>query len=146
MVAPAEDTLLAINGLVVPKSSARFVRQSLSQIQQAGNFRRTVNMELRNVAPVSAATKYKTTITCTDIYAPIWDQLRVGLLVTIDCIVPLFYAIGGTPEKTAVPDSTFEFDGLMWYRPRIPFMITSWGDDMEENQAQRSWTLEAEEP
>jgi hypothetical protein len=145
MVALPEDTLLAINGLVVPKSSARFVRQTLTQISQAGNFRRTVNMQLRNIAPAAAASKYRTVITCTDIYAPIWDQLRVGMVVTIDCIVPLFYAIGGTPEKTAVANSTFEFDGLMWYRPSISMMITSWGDDMDENQAQRSWSLEAEE-
>jgi hypothetical protein len=139
-------TLLAINGLTVPEASARFVRQSLSEIPQAGSFRRTVNMQLRNVAPPAASGKYKTVVTCTDINAPIWDQLHVGLQVVIDCIPELFYATtGGSPTKSVVPDSTRVFGGVTWYRPRLTMMVTAWGDDMEENEAARSWTLEAEE-
>lgn len=139
-------SLLAINGLTVPEASARFVRQTLSEISQAGSFRRTVNMQLRNVAPAAASGKYKTVITCTDINAPIWDQLRVGLQVTIDCIEELFYATdSGSPIKSVVPDSTRVFGGVTWYRPRLIMMVTAWGDDMDENAAQRSWTLEAEE-
>lgn len=142
---PADDTLLAINGLTVPEASARYVRQSLTHIPQAANFRRTVNMQLRNVAPASAQGKYKTVITCTDVNAPIWDQLYIGLQVVIDCIEELFYAIGGTPTKSVVPNSTRTFGGVVWYRPRLTMLVTNWSDDLEENEALRSWVLEAEE-
>ena len=142
---PADDTLLAINGLTVPEASARFVRQSLSHIPQAANFRRTVNMQLRNTAPAAAQGKYMTVITCTDINAPIWDQLYIGLQVVIDCIQELFYAIGGTPEKPVVPGSERTFGGVVWYRPRLTMLVTAWDDDLTENEALRTWRLVAEE-
>ena len=144
-MASPDDTLLAINGLTIPTASSRFIRQSLSPIPQAGNFRRTVNMQLRNVAPVAAGTKYKTTISCTDVNAPIWDQLHIGLQIVVDCVEELFYEIGGTPGKPVVPDSERTFGGVIWYRPRLIMLVTSWGDDLPENEALRSWTLEAEE-
>lgn len=143
---PSPDyTLLAINGLTIPEASSRFIKQSLTPIPQAANFRRTVNMQLRNVAPAAASLKYKTVISCQDINAPIWDQLRLGMQVVIDCVPELFYDLAGSPQKSVVPDSTRTFGGVIWYRPRLTMLITSWGDDMEENAVVRSWSLEAEE-
>lgn len=143
---PAPDyTFLAINGLTVPEASARFVRQTLAPISQAGNFRRTVNMQLKNIAPALAQLKYRTVITCSDINAPIWDQLYIGMAVTIDCVPELFYALAGTPAKTVVPNSTRTFGGVNWYRPRLSMIITDWGSDDDENARIRNWTLAAEE-
>lgn len=144
-MASPDDTLLAINGLTVPEASSRFVRQTLSPIPQAANFRRTVNMQLRNVAPAAAQLKYKTVISCQDINAPIWDQLRIGMQIVVDCIEELFYEIGGTPQKPVVTGSERTFGGVVWYRPRLTMLVTEWGDDMEENQVIRSWSLGAEE-
>lgn len=144
-MASPDYTLLAINGLTVPEASSRFVRQSLTPIAQAGNFRRTVNMQLRNVAPAAAALIYKTVISCQDINAPIWDQLRIGMQIVVDCVEELFYEIEGTPQKTVVTDSERTFGGVVWYRPRLTMLVTSWSDDMDENAVVRSWQLEAEE-
>jgi hypothetical protein len=140
------ETLLAIDGVTLPIASARGIKQRLEPIQQGGNFRRTVNMALRNTAPVEAKFKYRTSITCDDINAPMWDGLFLGKQVVIDCVEELFYLTsGGSPLKTVVPGSTRVVGTVTFYRPRITMLITSFGSDGEEYEAARGWSIEAEE-
>lgn len=147
MVAPYE-TLLTIAGVPLPQASARGIRQTLAEIEQAGNFRRTANLELRNVAPIAARRKFKTTISCDDINAPMWDGLYKGLVVSyIDCVEELYYLTsGGVPFKTVVSGSVRVVGSVTFYRPRLlNCMITEISVDGDEYAASRGWSISAEE-
>lgn len=145
MVAPYE-TLLSIDGVTLPIASARGIRQTIAPL--AGNFRRTVNMELRNIAPAAGRSKFRTTISCDDINAPMWDGLYHGLVVGyIDCIEELYFqTIGGVPLKTVVSGSLRVVGSITFYRPRLlNCMITDINVDGEEYAASRGWSITAEE-
>jgi hypothetical protein len=142
---PAE-TVLAIDGVPLPAGSARYVNQSLTLIDEAGNFRRTVNMELRNLAPGAAAEKYRTSITCDDVNAPMWDGLRKGLIVTVDCVSELYHKVGELPSKTVVTGSERTVGSVVYYRPQLSIMITDFGTNDQEIAALRGWFIEGQEP
>jgi hypothetical protein len=142
----ANETLLVISGEGVAPWSARGIKQSLTPIDAAKKFRRTVNMELVTLSPPAARLKYVSKISCEDTAPPAFDALEIGDVITVDCISELSYkTLGGSPAKTVVSGSSRVEGAYTRYRPQITFKIVDKNQDQDEWDAKVSWGLDLEE-
>lgn len=137
-------TDLTISVMGVPYYSGRGITQTLAAIDQAAVLERTVNYDLKNLAP-TLAQKYKTTITCTDTNPPAIDGIFPGQVVVIECIAELSYLSGGSPNRPVVSGSQ-RTEGLHTkYRPSLTMMITNVSVSKDEFGAVTAWEIDAEE-
>jgi hypothetical protein len=138
-------SILVLSSFGTPLYSARGLTQTLTPIDGFFDVRRDINGNLVDIAD-QRFRKYKTTITCQDQQPPSIDQLKIGTIVTVDCVSELSYvAASGSPQKTPVAGSVRTVGDYVFYRPRINMMVTSFTVDTDEWAADISWTLELEE-
>lgn len=140
-----ENTILVISGDDLPPAAVRGIRQTIEPINGASNLARSVNGELINLG-ASQFKKYKTTITCSDMAPPAFDNVWPGDTLTIGCVNEFCYlTAGGTPQRTPVSGSSYVDGDYTFYRPELTVIVTSKSEEMEEYTADVPWTLEAEE-
>ena len=138
-----ELTLLVLTPEGVPPYSARGLTQTLTPIQAASNYRRTVNGNLLDLS-LEQFRKYGSTISCEDQEAPSLDAVPIGAIVQVDCVAELAYlTAGGAPARTVVASRTSGEHTL--YRPRLTMMVTGKSQEQNEWGASISWSLELEE-
>ena len=139
-----EDTILTLEGIGVPRYSARGLTQTLEPIQAAAHIERSINGELIDFG-YAPFRKYHTTISGTDQRPPAVDGLWPGRIITVDCIAELAAAASLPPARPVVEGSERTEEGFMFYRPRLVMMVMAFTFDTDEWGASISWTLEAEE-
>lgn len=143
-----ENSELVISGDGMPETAVRGIQETLEPIDNA------------------MFDKYRLTISCSDINAPAFDALRVGLwrrtvnggavdlsgvgsVVTIDCISELSYLTAGspapTPQRTPVSDSSRTSGAYTFYRPQLTVGLISKSQETDEYGAICSWSAEFEE-
>lgn len=140
----SDDTLLVLTGIGVPSYSARGLQQTLEPIAAAGNLRRTVNGNLRDVS-FEPFRKYHSRVTCTDQRVPAVDGIWPGMTVTVHCVEELSYPVGGTAERPAVSGSEREENGFVFYRPVLEMMVVGHSAQTDEYAADVQWTMDLEE-
>lgn len=137
-----DTTFLVITGIDIPPYSARGLTQTLVQIDQSKQFRRTINGMLVDVSdPIFR--KYSSTITGDDQQPPSLNGVWPGMTVVVDCAYEISYLTdsGTIPEREVVEGSE-RTDGLFTlYRPRLTMMVTDFGGSYAEWQASNTWTL-----
>lgn len=139
-----EDTILTLEGIGVPRYSARGLSQTLEPIQAAAHIERSVNGELIDFG-YAPFRKYRTAISGTDQRPPAVDGLWPGRIITVDCIAELAAAESLPPARPVVEGSERTEEGFMFYRPRLVMMVMAFTFDTDEWGARINWTLEAEE-
>lgn len=158
MPAPIIPTKLVITPMsggtafILTPYSARGLTQTLEPIVGTGEsggavgtlFRRTASGKLRNLMP-DQFRKYQSTITCRDVQSPSFNRAWLGMSVIVDCVPELSYMTGDTPERDVVEGSVREEGHFTFYRPRIPFMIISINNGLEEYAADYNWKLGMQE-
>lgn len=142
-----EITELRLTGMGIPPYSARGLTQSLTPIQGAGQMRRTVNGNLRDIAD-PLFRKYQSGISGADQEPPAIEGIWPGMVLTVDCVTEL--AFEGEPStggfvRPAVPDSVREANGFTFYRPRLTMLVTGFNVSRDEWEATISWSLALEE-
>ena len=137
-------SVLVFSGFGVPEFSSRAATQTLQPIQQAGQLKRTVNGGLLDLSAPQFR-KYHSNISCNDQQPPAVDGVWQGQVVQVDCISLLSYKIGGTPQRTIVPGSSYEESGYVFYRPRLIMRVMDFNISRDEYGAVISWSMELEE-
>jgi hypothetical protein len=138
-------TLLEINGIDLPPYATRDITQTIEPIDQAKKTRRTVDGALRDISAVQFQ-KYKSSITCTDQQDPGLDGIWPGKSVVVDCAAELGYkTMGGTPQRSVVPDSSRTDGDWTFYRPRLTMRVVSFNQHSNEYGASVGWQLDLEE-
>lgn len=139
------ETVLVINVIGFPPGSCRGVKQTIKLIQEAAQFRRTANYNLKNTAP-AAAKKYATEITCDDVNVPCLAMIFPGQQIVVDCVAELSWATsGGAAGRTIVGGSTYTVGDMTIGRPRLNLTVTDFQWDTDETEATVGWRLTAEE-
>lgn len=139
------DTLLVLSIIGTPPYSVRGISQSLEPISEAGNFQRTVNGALINLAP-SQFKKYKSSISAKDIDPPAFGGLYPGQILTVDCVTELsFPTATGAADRTVVAGSLRTDSGFSFYRPQLSMMVVSFSETKDEWGAVVDWKLDLEE-
>lgn len=142
-------TLLRLDPIGVPASSARGITQSLDPIDEAAQIARTVNGVAVNLSDANFR-KYKSTISCTDQDQPALDGVWPGDILTVDCVKELSYrTAGGSPARTIAsttddPATRTEGD-FTFYRPRLTMMVVSYSATFDEWGAASGWSLDLTE-
>jgi hypothetical protein len=139
------DSFLVISGDGMPPYSTRFVTQTLEPDD------------------VLQFDKYQSTISCSDVDAPAFDQLQVGnwrrtvngglvdlsgrgSTLTVDCVNELcFKTAGGTAQRAIVPGSERVGGDYTFYRPRITFGLVGKSQETNELEDTVSWQLQLKE-
>lgn len=146
MVSANEPTLLVLEGIGVPRYSARGLHQTLAPIDAAAHIERTINGELIDLGN-PAFRKYKSTITGTDQMAPACDGVWPGQIVTVECIAELChpeYAPFGRPPVNY--DTAVRYvAGFLYYRPRLEMRVMAFSMDEDEYGRVVSWSMDLEE-
>lgn len=141
----ANDTLLRFSGFGIPPWSARGLTQTLSPIEQAGQYERTVNGVLTNIA-LPLFEKYQSTIQCSDQRVPALNGVFPGRILTVDCVVELSYlTAGGSPDRTVVAGSARVEGDYTFYRPQLIMLLRTFEKEVDEWGAVVSWAMELEE-
>lgn len=140
----ADESVLRISPIGVAPYSIRGATQSLEPIDDGGDFHRTVNGNLVNLAP-SAFQKYRSTISCEDVDPPAFDGAWIGRTVVVDCIAEVGYIGTGGPDRPVVPGSTRTSGGVNYYRPQLTMMITGFNIDKDEYPNRTNHRIELEE-
>lgn len=118
-------TELVITPIGVPPFSARNLTQTLEPIQQAANFRRTVNGTLVNLAPTQFA-KYRSVISGADHDTGAFQLVFPGMIVTVECIQEIGVKNGNVADqRPAVPGSERNSGDYSFYRPILTMMVTA---------------------
>ena len=133
MTLPAEMTLLIMSTTGVPLYSARGLTQNVTPVQEAKPPPlRTINGEARFLGG-SQMRKYDSTIQFNDQHPPPFGELWPGDEIVVDCVFEFSYASHtGSPERTAVEDSTREVGDFTLYRPRMTFIVVDWDKGFQE--------------
>lgn len=140
-----ELTLLVLTPEGVPPYSARGLTQTLTPIQAAANYRRTVNGNLLDLS-LAQFRKYASTISCDDQESPAMDAVPIGAVVEVDCVAELAYlTTGGAPAKPVVTGSSRVSGEHTMYRPKLVMMVTAKSQETNEWGAAVSWSVELEE-
>ena len=140
-----ELTLLVLTPEGVPPYSARGLTQTLTPIQAASNYRRTVNGSLVDLS-LEQFRKYASTISCDDQESPAMDAVPIGAVVEVDCVAELAYlTAGGAPAKPVVTGSSRVSGEHTMYRPKLVMMVTAKSQETNEWGAAVSWSVELEE-
>lgn len=166
-----QESELIIEGIVFPRFSSRGVRQTLTNIKTS-ELKRTINGELLYLGQASHH-KFKCLIQCQDLKSIGLNDLWVGSMVNVSCIVPLIQRFEGVGPfalmrkargESIRVDDTFghkfdcEFDGdktisingplgpyEITYLPILQMRITAINTGVHEWDAQEQWSLELEE-
>jgi hypothetical protein len=137
-------TLLVLDGIDLPRFSARGLTQTLDHIDQASAIQRAINGE-----PIDFSSpqfrKYKSTITCTDQQTPLPDDLWPGAYVTVSCVAELQFDPSIGPEHSAVSGSERVDGGRSFYRPILNMIVMSFTTTKDEYQATIGWKIDLEE-
>jgi hypothetical protein len=141
------DTVLVLQGIGVALYSTRFASQTLEPLgQAAATIYRDVNGVLRQATPQTGFQKYRSQISCSDLWPFAAGGIWPGLEVTVDCAAWLSYATeGGSPERTVVEGSEREVGTFTFYRPRLAMMVVAWKINENEAGAAATWSLDLEE-
>ncbi len=166
----SSETLLAIDGIVLPPGAARGLRQTLEPIDN-GPLRRTVNGALVDLTRAPTR-KLRSTLTCDDQAAPGLAQLWRGALVTLDCVATLSQSVappavsvalerlpvavsvqawatdGSGVAITGLTGQTASFAtavALVRYRPRLTMRVISRSEETDEAGVGVLWTVTLEE-
>lgn len=143
-----KGTLVVFDDRETPFYAARGITQTLRQITQGGQQKRTVNGSLKDLSN-HAFRKYAIELSCTDQAAPPIDGVYLGQELTVELAVELYYSTGATgvtgPGRTAATGSTRSADGLQFYRPVLDILVTEYEVRHDEWAATYSWTLRGEE-
>lgn len=140
-----EVTLLRLDPIGVPPSSARGITQTLEPIDSAGQLARTVNGTLVDLSDTNFR-KYQSTITCTDQQQPALDGVWPGMVLTVDCVIELSYLTAtGSPSRdiaeTTDDEGTRTDGSFTFYRPRLTMMVVSYQTGVDEYGCAANWTL-----
>lgn len=148
--------MLSVSGEGVSPYSSRYITQTLTPIDAAGSFRRTVNGTLVNLSPSQFAEKYKSTISGTDHDSPAFDAINVGDTLTIGCAEYLSYLTsGGSAAKSVVSGSSYTSGNYTFYRPELSMMVVAKSQERGEVNTSvapargvmgsSTWSIELEE-
>ena len=143
-LAANQDTLLVLQGMGVPRYSARGISQTLEPIQQAAHLERSINGALIDFG-YAPFRKYRTQISGSDQRPPACGGVWPGKLITVDCVAELAAVDGATLERPVVPGSQYSEQGYTFYRPRLNMMVVSFSMEADEWSAGVNWNLVAEE-
>lgn len=150
-----DNTLLVItplsgsSALVLPPYAVRGLTQTLEPIIGSSGggsalgtwVRRDINGNLMNLAPVQMR-KYQSEISCRDVEAPCLDNAWIGEVVEVECTAELMYPLGGTPQRAAVPGSTYTDERhFVHYRPVLTMMVLGISQSFEEWESFYAWRL-----
>lgn len=146
MITSPEWTVLRLSGIGIVPYSTRKAKQTLDPIKQSQTgIYRDVNGVLRSVAATQFQ-KYSSSISCTDHRPFANDGVWPGKLVTVSCIVQLSYlTAGGSPARAVVAGSSFTEGAWTFYRPELDMRVLSFSVDVDEYDAEVSWSMELEE-
>jgi hypothetical protein len=139
-------TVLEFSGPGVPLYSSRFATQTLEPIgQAAANLYRDVNGDLH--APENEAfQKYRSRISCSDMWPMALDGIWPGQLITVDCACYLGYKTsGGSPSRSVVAGSSQVVGDHTFYRPQLSMMVISLSSSEDEIRKDAGWVMELEE-
>lgn len=143
-VIEANGTLLVIEGVDLPRFSARGLTQTLDHIDQAASIQRSINGEPIDFSAPQFR-KYKSTITCTDQQTPLPDDLWPGAYVTVDCVAELQFDPSFGPEHSVVSGSERVDGGRSFYRPVLDMIVMTFTTTKDEYQATVGWQIDLEE-
>src|SRR6516225_8659368 len=107
------------NNPVLQKYAVRGLTQTLKQIGDPSNIRRTVDGRLVNLTPPWFH-QFASTVTCKDVYAPCLDGAWRGVICEVECAGEFSY-VTGSPVRPVVPGSQrVDEQGITYY---LPIMI-----------------------
>jgi hypothetical protein len=139
-----DPSLLRINGAPIPPYAARGINQTLTPIQQNAVLRRTINGAIIDLG-LPQFQLYASTLSCDDMDSPHFDGWWRGQILTIQCIVELSYATGGSPQRQVVSGSSRSANGFTFYRPELVMVVTDFNLQEDEFGRSLAWQLSLEE-
>ena len=152
MISPPYTTLdirfdIAAAAPGVNPYSARGLQGTLAPIGRGrgdDKLARTVNGTLISLAAPQMR-KYRLEVSCTDQAPPAVDDLWVGMLVSVDCMVELAHRTGTVPSRTGVPGSARVEGDYTYYQPRLSMLVVEYEVQRSEWAAQVAWSMALEE-
>lgn len=136
-------TVLSLNGIGVAPYSARGLKQAITHIDQAAQLRRSITGKMVNLTETQFRL-YKITISCTDMRAPPFGGLWPGQEVTCECVAEMGN-MELSSDRAAVAGSSYSEDGVSYFRPSLPCIVTNFQWEDSEYEEAVNWTLELEE-
>lgn len=137
-----DDTLLTLSGIGIAPYSARRVSQTIEIIDEAGDFRRTIDGKLKNVAN-PAFHKFRSSITCDDVNSPALNGVKKGTELVVGSVVEWSYPTAtGSPERPVVTGSSRVEGTHTFYRPELTMMVVSYNINKNELDAIVGWQLD----
>jgi hypothetical protein len=140
--------LIPVSGQTAPvlqKYAVRGATQTLKQIGDSSNVRRTVDGRLVDLTPPWFK-QYASTVTCRDINSPCLDDAWRGVICEVHCAVELSYISGGSPTRPEVSGSSrIDELGITYYRPILMMMVLDIEDSFAEWESEYNWKIELQE-
>lgn len=146
MITKDNPTLLRLEGMGVPRYSARGLTQSLNPISASQHIERTINGGLIDLS-YTPMQKYASTISGNDQRPPAVEGVWPGKIVIVDCIAELCKE----GEDANFDRPVVDYDavrteaGFIFYRPRLIMMVMNWNMDEDEWARGVNWSLDLEE-
>ena len=132
------------NNPVLQKYAVRGLTQTLKQIGDPSNIRRTVDGRLVNLTPPWFQ-QYASTVTCKDVNAPCLDNAWRGVICEVHCCTELSY-ISGSPTRPVVSGSTRVDElGITYYRPILIMMVMDIDQNFAEWESLWNWRIDLQE-
>lgn len=129
----------------IPLYAARGLSQTFDIIPEATHIELSINARPINFS-YAQFRLYSTEITCTDLEAPLFDNLWPGDEVVVKCTFELFYPTsGGFPGRAVVSGSSRTEGDFTFYRPELTMSILSINFGFEEYNATYNWRMNLRE-
>jgi hypothetical protein len=142
---PLPDTVLVLSSMGIPLYSARGLKQTWAPIGEAGFVLRDINGELCDLGDENFD-KIATVISGEDVRSPAFNDIRIGKLLTVDCIFELAYLTsGGSPQFSVVSGSSYVEGDFTRYRPQMIGRVVSFEADSDEWESITTWSLGIEQ-
>ena len=132
------DTLLVLEGIGIPRWSARALTERFTIIDAANGVTRTINGRGVNWSQTQFR-KYNLTITCLDQRIAAFDGIWPGAEVWIDCVTELAYPVYNSPGRMVVDDSERQEGDFIFYRPRLNCLFLGFSGDTPEWEGRAGW-------
>lgn len=138
-----DDTLLLLEGVGIPRYSARGMTQTLAPIDELANVRRTINGTAIDLS-ADQFQKFKSSLSASDQAPPaIIGGKWPGAEVVVHCVAELVRDEYEDASRPVVSGSERDNgDGFIFYRPILTMIVLSFSVSKDEWGAVIGWQMD----
>jgi len=145
---PTGTNLVLYSPMGIPFYSARDLEQTLEAIGEKDQAERNINGNLVNLAIPGLFEKYSSTVTCTDMTAPMIGGIWQGQTLVMDCCCEIAYPSSVmTPPRPLATGTSVRDDGngSKFIYPKLTVMLRKINQGFKEWPHTYNWSLAFEE-